>query len=79
MRPQIKMARMTYSKPFSNPTPFPPKTLLSIICAKGTKPPIGVNDSCILLTLPVVAAVVTVVNNADSDKLNLTSMPSILP
>ncbi|MNI86541.1 hypothetical protein D3C73_1436460 [compost metagenome] len=62
-----------------NPTPLPPNTLLSIISASGVILPSGVCVSCILLTLPVVAAVVTVVNKADCGMPKRTSFPSILP
>ncbi|MMZ62056.1 hypothetical protein D1872_242420 [compost metagenome] len=79
IKPQMNTAKITYSRPFRSPTPLPPNTLFSIIWAMGTMPPSGVNDSCILLTEPVVAAVVTAVNSADSEMPSRTSLPSMFP
>ena len=56
---------MAYIIIFIKPTPFPPNITLSIILISAIAPPKGVKESCILLTVPVVKAVVTVVNNAD--------------
>ena len=64
---------------FISPTPFPPKTEFSIIRDSGVIPPSGVSVSCMLLTDPVVAAVVTVVNREDWAIPNRTSLPSMLP
>ena len=49
------------------------------MCNNGTRPPNGVNVSCILLTVPVVNEVVTVVNNDDCAIPKRTSLPSIFP
>ena len=45
---------------------------------RGIIPPIGVKESCILLTLPVVKDVVISVNNIEAISPNLISLPSIL-
>ncbi|MNJ71624.1 hypothetical protein D3C77_681900 [compost metagenome] len=63
--PHRNTAKMAYISMLTKPTPSPPNTLFSIISMSGTTPPSGVKVSCILLTDPVVAAVVTVVNNVD--------------
>ncbi|MNP30119.1 hypothetical protein D3C76_1231780 [compost metagenome] len=77
--PHKKTPMMAYISILISPTPFPPKTLLSIIRARGVMPPSGVSVSCILLTLPVVAAVVTEVNSEDCGIPKRTSLPSMLP
>ena len=64
---------------FISPTPSPPKTAFNIINTIGTMPPSGVRLSCILLTVPVVKAVVMVVNKADKPIPKRVSLPSILP
>ena len=45
----------------------------------GTKPPSAVNESCIELTAPQEASVVTVANSAELKIPNRTSFPSMLP
>ena len=62
---------------FINPTPLPPKMQLSIIFHNGIIPAIGVSESCILFTLPVVNEVVISVKSAEAISPNLTSFPSI--
>ena len=63
---------------FINPTPFPPNMQFSIIFHKGIIPAIGVKESCMLLTLPVVKDVVISVNKIEAMRPNLISLPSIL-
>ena len=45
----------------------------------GTKPPSAVKESCIELTAPQEASVVTVANNAELKMPKRTSLPSMLP
>src|SRR5512137_356288 len=45
----------------------------------GTRPPSGVNESCILLTAPQEAAVVTVAKSDEAGAPKRTSLPSMLP
>ncbi len=61
------------------PTPSPPNTLFSIICAIGTRPPSGVREECMASTEPVVAAVVVVTNRLVWAMPKRNSLPSILP
>ena len=62
------------------PEPTPPKiTSPSWISHIGTRPPSGVNESCIALTAPYEAAVVRVPNSADSTMPKRVSLPSMLP
>ena len=58
---------------FTKPAPTPPYTVFNIIFTSGTKPPIGVNVSCIVLTAPVSAAVVTVAYSEENTVPNRTS------
>ena len=46
---------------------------------RGTKPPIGVNESCMLLTAPHDASVVTVAYRAELAIPKRTSLPSMFP
>ena len=45
----------------------------------GTNPPIGVKLSCIALTAPHDASVVTAANSAEAAVPKRTSLPSMLP
>ena len=45
----------------------------------GTRPPSGVNESCIELTEPFEAAVVAVAQSAELATPKRTSLPSMLP
>src|SRR4030042_1120926 len=45
----------------------------------GTNPPSGVKESCMELTAPHEAAVVTVANRLEPETPNRTSLPSIFP
>ena len=77
--PARKTVRMAYCSRLIRPTPSPPNTQLSIICASGTSPPSGVSESCMALTEPVVAAVVVATNSAVSAMPKRSSLPSMLP
>ena len=83
LRPIIMPTRNTVSRAYwirlIKPTPSPPNTQLSIICARGTKPPMGVSESCMAFTEPVVAPVVVVTNSAVSAMPKRSSLPSMLP
>ena len=79
MSPQIKTARITYITMFIRPTPLPPNTQFNIMWSSGTRPPNGVRESCMLLTVPVVNEVVTVVKRADCSMPKRVSFPSMLP
>jgi len=46
---------------------------------KGTMPPSGVKESCMLLTAPQLASVVTAANKAESAIPKRTSFPSMFP
>ncbi len=62
------------------PAPTPPKiTSPSMMLTSGTRPPSGVNESCMPLTAPQLASVVTVANSAELAMPNRTSLPSMLP
>ncbi len=64
--------------PYS-PEPTPPKiTSPSWISHSGTRPPSGVNESCIELTEPLDAAVVVVAHNAELTTPKRVSLPSML-
>ncbi|SCT37910.1 Uncharacterised protein [Staphylococcus aureus] len=73
----INTVSKTYINKFMSPTPSPPNTTFSIINTIGPNPPKGVKLSCMLLTEPVVNAVVITVNSADKPAPNRTSLPSI--
>ena len=75
--PARNTVRMAYWIRLMKPTPSPPNTLLSIICASGTKPPMGVSESCMALTEPVVAAVVVATNRAVSAMSFLKPKPPV--
>src|ERR1035438_6535857 len=45
----------------------------------GTRPPIGVNESCMALTAPHEASVVIVANSAELKMPKRTSLPSMFP
>ena len=47
--------------------------------ASGTRPPSGVNESCIELTAPHDVSVVTVANSAEAPMPKRHSLPSMLP
>src|SRR5450830_1484925 len=83
VRPIIMPTRNTVSRAYwirlIKPTPSPPNTQLSIICAMGTKPPMGISESCMALTEPVVAPVVVAMNRLVSAMPKRSSLPSILP
>src|SRR6185369_16190745 len=60
------------------PAPTPPKiTSLSMMLASGTIPPMGVKLSCIELTAPHDASVVTVAKSALLAMPKRTSLPSM--
>ena len=62
------------------PVPTPPNTTSpSCIWNSGTKPPSGVNESCMALTAPHEVAVVTVANSAEAAMPKRVSLPSMLP
>ena len=62
------------------PAPTPPKiTSPSMMLTSGTMPPSGVNESCILLTAPQLASVVTVAKSAELAMPKRASLPSMLP
>ena len=62
------------------PVPTPPKTTSpSCIWNSGTKPPSGVNESCMALTAPQEVAVVMVANSAEAAMPKRVSLPSMLP
>ena len=83
VRPIIKPATNTatmakISMPYS-PEPTPPKiTSPSCISHIGTRPPSGVNESCIALTEPLEAAVVAVAHSAELAMPKRVSLPSML-
>jgi hypothetical protein len=67
------------SMPYS-PEPTPPKmTSPSWINHIGTRPPSGVNESCIALTEPFDAAVVAVAHSVELTIPKRVSLPSMLP
>jgi hypothetical protein len=51
----------------------------SWMLTSGTRPPSGVNESCMLLTAPHEASVVTVAYSAELAIPKRTSFPSMLP
>ncbi len=72
-------SRTKISIPY-RPAPTPPKTTSpSWMLTSGTMPPSGVKLSCIELTAPHDASVVTVANSAEADRPKRTSLPSMLP
>ena len=84
VRPTISPATNTAmmantSIPYS-PLPTPPKiTSPSCMSHIGTSPPSGVKESCIELTLPLLAAVVAAAQIADWAMPKRASFPSMLP
>ena len=73
--PTIAKISMPY-----RPEPTPPKiTSPSCISNSGTRPPSGVNESCIALTAPLEAAVVAAANSAECAMPKRDSLPSMLP
>ena len=59
---------------------MPPKTTSpSWMLASGTRPPSGVKLSCIELTAPHEASVVTVAYSAEAETPKRASLPSMLP
>src|SRR5690242_681488 len=80
IRPATKIARMTNSSMPYMPAPTPP-TMISPSCMliSGIMPPSAVKASCIALTAPHEAAVVTTANSAEATMPNRTSLPSMLP
>ena len=76
----MKTAMMAkISMPYS-PEPTPPKiTSPSCISHIGTRPPSGVNESCIELTDPLEAAVVAAAHSAELAMPKRVSLPSMLP
>ena len=71
------MSRMKRTMPYI-PDPTPPK-MTSPICmlTRVTSPPKGVRLSCMALTAPHEASVVTVANMADPKMPKRTSLPSM--
>ena len=64
--------------PYS-PLPTPPKTISpSCMLTSGTRPPSGVNESCIELTAPHDVSVVTVANSAEAATPKRHSLPSMI-
>ena len=62
------------------PLPTPPNTTSpSCMSHIGTRPPSGVNESCIELTEPFEAAVVAEAHSAEFAMPKRTSLPSMLP
>jgi len=82
VRPIIRPATNTATianmiMPYS-PEPTPPNTTSpSCIIHIGTKPPSGVNESCIELTEPFDAEVVAVAHNAELAMPKRVSLPSM--
>ncbi|OPY58276.1 MAG: hypothetical protein A4E56_03416 [Pelotomaculum sp. PtaU1.Bin065] len=77
IRPTMNTVRITKTSMPYNPEPAPPKTTSpSIICSIGTRPPTGVRLSCMVLTAPQDAAVVTVAKRAALATPKRTSFPS---
>ena len=76
--PAMKTASMTNSSMPYRPEPTPPKTT-SPICIShiGTIPPSAVKESCMALTAPHDAAVVTTANRLLARMPNRLSLPSI--
>ena len=61
------------------PLPTPPKMISpSCMFTNGTRPPSGMNESCMELTAPHDVSVVTVANKADVAAPKRHSLPSIL-
>ena len=62
------------------PLPTPPKTISpSCMFTSGTRPPSGMNESCIELTAPHDVSVVTVANSAEAATPKRHSFPSMFP
>ena len=76
----MNTARMAkISMPY-RPEPTPPNTTSpSCIRKVGTRPPMGVKESCMALTAPQEAEVVTAMNKEVSMMPKRASLPSILP
>ncbi len=53
--------------------------LVGLMLNSGTRPPSGVKLSCMLLTAPQLASVVTVANSAECGDAEADSLPSMLP
>ena len=80
IRPAMKTARMAYISIPYRPAPTPPKITSPVMMfAIGTRPPSGVNESCMELTAPQEASVVTVANRAERAMPKRISLPSMLP
>ena len=61
------------------PTPSPPKTLFSIICAMGNESASGVSDECMPESTELVVAAVVVVSYVGSSDAEAKLLFSILP
>ena len=80
IRPAMNTVRTTKTSIPYRPAPVPPNTTSpSWMLASGTRPPSGVKLSCIALTAPHEASVVTVANSADVGTPKRVSLPSMLP
>ena len=80
IRPAMNTARMANTSMPYRPEPTPPNTTSpSCISTIGTMPPSGVNESCMALTAPQEAAVVTAANSAEAVMPKRVSLPSMLP
>ncbi len=78
--PPMNTASRTYRRIEYSPVPTPPKiTSLADRLAKGTAPPIPVNDSIALFTAPHEVTVVTTSNSAEPAIPKRCSLPSRLP
>src|ERR1039458_961053 len=75
--PPMNTAKRTYKRIEYRPVPTPPKiTSLADRLAKGTAPPMPVNDSSALLTAPQEVTVVTTSKSAEPAIPKRCSLPS---
>ena len=80
MSPAMNTATTANAMRPYRPEPTPPKiTSPSWISHIGTRPPSGVNESCIALTEPFEAAVVALAHRVELTMPKRVSLPSILP
>ena len=78
--PAMNTAMMAKTNMPYSPLPTPPKmTSPSCMSHIGINPPSGVKESCMELTLPLVAAVVAVAQIADWAMPKRSSLPSMFP
>ena len=78
--PRAIDARITKTSMPYRPAPTPPNTISpSWMLNNGTKPPIGVKESCMELTAPQEASVVTVAKSAELAMPKRVSLPSMFP